>query len=73
MFIPSPALRKRSGLGLDDDELQHLVEDEAGLRLDMGTMFGDEGSGFVRVNIACLRSTLERALSALVRALPSEK
>ena len=62
-----------SALGLNDDGLQQLIEDEAGLWLDMGTMFGEGGSGFVRVNIACPRSTLERAFTALARALPSEK
>ncbi|MDY5661020.1 MAG: MalY/PatB family protein [Coriobacteriales bacterium] len=62
-----------SALGLNDDELQRLIEDEAGLWLDMGTMFGEGGSGFVRVNIACPRSTLEQAFAALARALPSQK
>lgn len=78
VFIPNPGLRKRfkaeyrSG-GLNDDELQHLIEDEAGLWLDMGTMFGEGGSGFVRVNIACPRSTLEQAFAALARALSSRR
>ena len=78
MFIPNPGLRKRfkaeyrSG-GLNDGELQHLIEDEAGLWLDMGTMFGEGGSGFVRVNIACPRSTLEQAFAALARALSSRR
>ena len=62
-----------SALGLNDDELQHLIEDEAGLWLDMGTMFGEGGSGFVRVNIACPRSTLEQAFAALARALSSRR
>ena len=35
------------GLGLSDDELKRLVEKEAKLWLDMGTMFGPEGAGFV--------------------------
>ena len=62
-----------SALGLNDDELQHLIEDEAGLWLDMGTMFGEGESGFVHVNIACPRSTLEQAFAALARALSSRR
>ena len=62
-----------SALGLNDDELQHLIEDEAGLWLDMGTMFGEGGSGFVRVNITCPRSTLVQAFAALARAVSSRR
>ena len=62
-----------SALSLNDDELQHLIEDEAGLWLDMGTMFGEGESGFVRVNIACPRSTLEQAFAALALALSSRR
>lgn len=64
VFIPNPGLRKR---------FKHLIEDEAGLWLDMGTMFGEGGSGFVRVNIVCPRSTLEQAFAALARALSSRR
>lgn len=56
-------------LGLDDEGLRHLVEDEAKLWLDMGTMFGKEGSGFIRFNIACPRAVLHRALEQLACAL----
>ncbi len=56
-------------LGLSDRELDELVSDRAGLWLDDGTMFGPEGTGFQRVNIACPRSTLEQALERLEAAV----
>lgn len=56
-------------LGLDDEGLRHLVEDEAKLWLDMGTMFGNGGSGFIRFNIACPRATLAQALEQLAEAI----
>jgi cystathionine beta-lyase len=51
-----------SALGLSDDELNKLIIHEANLWLDKGTMFGEEGSGFQRINIACPWSLLETAL-----------
>lgn len=56
-------------LGLTDNELTRLIEKEAKLWLDMGTMFGTEGSGFVRMNIATQRSNIEEACSRLEHAI----
>lgn len=55
-------------LGVDDERLRQLVEDEAKLWLDMGTMFGQEGSGFIRFNIACPEQTVREALERLCTA-----
>ena len=46
--------------GFRMEELQHKMLYEAKLWLDEGTMFGEEGAGFMRVNIACPRATLKR-------------
>lgn len=54
--------------GLSAEELQHKMLYEAKLWLDEGTMFGEEGAGFMRVNIACPRATLERAMEQLKEA-----
>lgn len=51
--------------GLGADELQHKMLYEAGLWLDEGIMFGEEGAGFMRVNIACPKVTLEKAMEQL--------
>lgn len=52
-------------LGLDDEQLQELIEQRAKLWLDEGYIFGKGGSGFERINIACPRATLETALERL--------
>jgi cystathionine beta-lyase len=54
--------------GLTQEELQRKIEDEAGLWLDSGTMFGQEGNGFWRMNIACPKTTLLEALERLHKA-----
>ena len=57
-----------SALGLDDEGLRAFVERDARLWLDTGTMFGPEGAGFIRVNIACPRQTVEETCRRLVAA-----
>ena len=52
-------------LGLGGRELDRVIEDRAGLWLDGGTMFGPEGEGFQRMNIACPRKTVEQAMESL--------
>lgn len=54
-----------SAYGLTQAELDRIIVEEAGLWLDSGTMFGKEGEGFQRINIACPRKILETALNSL--------
>lgn len=56
-------------LGLSDAGLISLVEDGAGLWLDMGDVFGPDGSGFVRMNYACPRDVLTDAVGRLCDAV----
>ena len=56
-------------LGLGNDGLVDLVENKARLWLDMGTMFGTGGEGFIRFNIACPRSIVEEACHRLACAV----
>lgn len=58
-----------SALGLDDKELDDVIVNKAGLWLDAGTMFGSGGEGFQRINIACPRSVLAKALGQFERAV----
>lgn len=58
-----------AGLGLDDAGLKQLVERDARLWLDLGTMFGAEGSGFVRMNLASPTSMVREACERLVGAV----
>ncbi|MDR3091870.1 MAG: pyridoxal phosphate-dependent aminotransferase [Clostridiales bacterium] len=57
-----------SEYGLSQAELDRRVVEGARLWLDSGTMFGPEGAGFQRVNIACPRAVLEEALDKLKKA-----
>lgn len=49
-------------LGLSSDVLQSRLLAEAGVWLNSGTMYGAEGEGFMRWNIACPRSVLAQAM-----------
>lgn len=57
------------GLGLGHEELLRLFTDKARLALNDGGMFGKEGEGFMRLNVACPKATLEKAMSALREAV----
>lgn len=56
------------GLGLSGGELESFVVRRAKLWLDRGALFGPEGAGFERFNIACPRGVLEKALNQLADA-----
>ncbi|MDR1572467.1 MAG: pyridoxal phosphate-dependent aminotransferase [Clostridiales Family XIII bacterium] len=56
------------GFGLSPEELDRMMVERAGLWLDGGTIFGEEGAGFQRINIACPRAALRQALERLAAA-----
>ena len=56
-------------LGLTEKEREDLIVKKAGLWLDSGTMFGPAGKGFERINIACPRSILKKAMENLEQAV----
>ena len=58
-----------NALGLNSTELENLIVHRAKLWLDKGELFGPEGKGFERINIACPRATLENALTKLKAAV----
>jgi cysteine-S-conjugate beta-lyase len=60
-----------TALGLDKDQLESLMLDKAKIYFDEGYIFGDEGIGFERINIACPRSILDEALSRMRDAIRS--
>jgi len=51
-----------------DAPAQHIM-DEAKMRVNDGAWFGEAGSGFIRLNFGCPRSTLEEGLARLHTAL----
>lgn len=56
-------------LNLGANELQQLMYERAGVYLDEGRIFGPEGAGFERVNIACPRSILIEGLDRIKAAV----
>ena len=56
-------------LNLDHDALNRLFVDSARLALNDGEMFGREGRGFMRMNIASPRAVLQDALERLENAV----
>lgn len=56
------------GLGKSADELKAIHEQRALVFFDEGPMFGAEGTGFERMNLATPSAAVEAALERLVRA-----
>ena len=54
--------------GYPEKELERIIVEKAGLWVSNGSIFGDEGKGFIRINIACPLSTLEKAFNKLATA-----
>ncbi|MGL5439044.1 MAG: MalY/PatB family protein [Filifactoraceae bacterium] len=53
------------GLGLNNDDLKNFMIQEAKLGLNEGRAFDRELEGYMRLNVACPRSVLERAMFQL--------
>lgn len=56
-------------LGLTQAALDKLIAEKANLWLDSGTMFGAEGDGYQRINIATTRANVVLALENIKNAL----
>lgn len=57
------------GLGLDDAALERFFVEKAGIGLNAGNAFDRDLSGFMRLNTACPRAVLERAMGQLQAAV----
>lgn len=60
-------------LGLQTDELSQFLRREAGWAITRGIAFGESGAGFGRLNVACPRARLEKALDRLDHALSTTR
>ena len=58
-----------SAWGMSQEELVDFFVNEAHLGLNDGAMFGDDGKGFMRMNIGTCRRTLKKALIQLKEAV----
>lgn len=59
-------------LGLDPDELKKFMNEEAKVGLNDGASFGKEGEGFMRMNIAAPRQTVEEGVDRIIKAVNSK-
>jgi cystathionine beta-lyase len=56
-------------LGLNAAELEDLMLNKARVYLDEGYIFGPEGAGFERINLACPRQIVDLALERITEAM----
>ena len=57
------------GTGMTTEEIEHFIAHKAHIGVDMGTWFGPGGEGWLRFNLACPRSLVEKAMEMLTEAL----
>jgi len=55
--------------GLIEAEMNRMLIDKAGVVLNKGSIYGKEGDGYFRLNFACPRQILEKALIQMERVL----
>jgi aminotransferase class I and II len=60
-----------SALQLSQKEIVALCTDKAHLALNDGAIYGEEGKGYMRINLACPRSVVKQALIQLKEAVRS--
>lgn len=60
-----------SSFGMPSDALEHALLDDARLWLNAGTMYGAEGEGYMRWNIACPRSVMLDGLNRFLNFVRS--
>lgn len=60
-----------NGLGLEHDQIRHLLVDRARVALNEGLFFGEEGRGWFRMNLATPRRNVDKTLDQLYRAIRS--
>jgi cystathionine beta-lyase len=58
--------------GMSVEELRSFLYEKAKVGFEDGSIFGEEGEGFMRVNLACPRAIVEEAMKRLITARKSE-
>jgi cystathionine beta-lyase len=66
LWLDCTSLKAR--LGMDDAQLRNFFVQEAGVGMSPGTLFGEAGSGFMRMNIGAPRRVIETALANIKKA-----
>lgn len=57
-----------SGLGLTEEEMEKWLIEKAHVSVYMGSVFGEDGKGYLRLNLASPRAVLEEALARMNEA-----
>ena len=60
-------------LGMTDPQLRDFFVRQCKVGMNPGIVFGEVGSGFMRMNIGTRRANIEQALLAIKEALPAIK
>lgn len=60
-------------LGMDNKTLSDFMMNEAKVWLNNGFVYGEEGDGFLRLNLGCSRALLEKALTRINLAINKHK
>ncbi len=58
-----------SPLGSDSDSVAAMLESEGGVKVSAGSIYGDAGRQFIRINLATPRATLREGLRRIVAKL----
>jgi len=61
-----------SSLGLQSEELHEFMTKEARVGLNAGHSYGEEGSSYVRINIACPKETLIEGINRIITAVQNK-
>jgi len=59
-------------MGMTGDELNRFFVESAGVGMNEGSRFGPGGEGFMRMNLACPRATVKRALEQIETAIKNK-
>jgi cystathionine beta-lyase len=59
-------------LGMSGRDLSRFFVDEAGVGMNEGSSFGPGGEGFMRMNLACPRAMVKRALKQIEKAIQGQ-
>lgn len=60
-----------NGYCSDAGKLERWMQQEAGIALDEGYIFGEAGKGFERINVASPRCVIEQCMERMLKAFPS--
>ncbi len=60
-------------MGMKGEELNKFFIEKAGIGMNEGSMFGPGGEGFMRINLACPKATVEKALDNIETAILNNK